>query len=95
MPDDAQETRESLLEAAAARHRDAIKATRAAGYDRAAIKRANNAYLAVFDEVARKYRVSADGFLTGCTVKPAVGRQASADAGRGQPGQDRTSTLAP
>jgi hypothetical protein len=54
-PDEPQETRESLLKAAAERHREAIKVIKAVGYDQAAIKRANAAYMAVFDEVARKY----------------------------------------
>jgi hypothetical protein len=49
------ETRESILKAAAEQHHEAIKIAKAGGYDRLAIKRANAAYMAVFDDMARRF----------------------------------------
>jgi hypothetical protein len=61
MPDEAQKMRESILKAAAERHREAIRAARANGYDRKAIKRANLDCMLVFDDVARRFPRKTEG----------------------------------
>jgi hypothetical protein len=47
-------SKQSILKAATERHREAINAASANGYDRKAIKRANRDYMLVFAEVTRR-----------------------------------------